>query len=99
MEKNRKYIRAAFVTQRFSLFHSLFLLIEDRHMPPASKAEQQQTYIRKHQLAGLVDVLLQQLLVEKPQQDPLLWLADRVAVERALRAKGRSLAPCLNGGC
>jgi hypothetical protein len=62
---------------------------------PLSKADQQQAYIRKHNLAALVDVLVQQLLTEMPPEQQLEWLADRVAVERALRASGRSLAPCL----
>jgi hypothetical protein len=49
-------------------------------------------YIRKHNLAALVDVLVQQVIEERPE-DPYTFLADRVRLEATLRAKGRSVAP------
>ena len=76
-------------------YFTFFKKRKGKNYMPTTKAEQQQAYIRKHNLAALIDVLMQQLLAEKPQRQPLEWLADRVAVERSLRASGRSLAPCL----
>lgn len=53
-----------------------------------------QEYIRKHNLAALLDVLVQQALDERPE-DPYTFLADRVRLEATLRAKGRSVAPTM----
>lgn len=49
-------------------------------------------YIRKHNLAALIDVLVQQVIEERPE-DPYTFLADRIRLEATLRAKGRSVAP------
>jgi hypothetical protein len=52
-------------------------------------------YIREHNLAVLIDTIVQQLVIARPD-DPFAFLADRLRLERALRKKGRSLAPTLN---
>ena len=55
-----------------------------------------QSYIRCHNLAVLMDTLMQQLLEERPRpKDPMLWIADRLKLERTLRRRSRSLAPTL----
>lgn len=51
-------------------------------------------YVERHNLHVLCDVLIQQLLLEKPT-DPFAYLADRVRLERGLRAKGKSMAPTI----
>lgn len=61
---------------------------------PSASSTALTQYIARHNLHLLTDVLIQQLLTEKPQ-DPFLYLADRVRLERSLRQKGKSMAPTI----
>lgn len=51
-----------------------------------------ESYVCRHNLAAVVDTIVQQVLEERPD-DPFRFLADRLKLEGSLRTKGRSLAP------
>jgi hypothetical protein len=66
--------------------------IHPTHGATTSSLMSTHEYIRKYNLAALVDILVQQVIEERPE-DPYTFLADRVRLEATLRAKGRSVAP------